>query len=48
MKINKNISYQKIKGFGGFVCSPQFAYNHMSTSEIQTLWGAEVKEDTIL
>lgn len=40
VKIDKNTSYQKIKGFGGFVCSPQFAYNHMSTSEIQTLWGA--------
>lgn len=40
VKIDKNISYQNIKGFGGFVCSPQFAYNHMSTSEIQTLWGA--------
>jgi glucuronoarabinoxylan endo-1,4-beta-xylanase len=39
VKIDKNITYQKITGFGGFVCSPQFAYNHMSTSEIQTLWG---------
>ncbi|KPE52604.1 T9SS type A sorting domain-containing protein [Chryseobacterium indologenes] len=39
VKIDKNITYQKIRGFGGFVCSPQFAYNHMSTSEIQTLWG---------
>jgi len=39
VKIDKNITYQNIKGFGGFVCSPQFAYNHMSTSEIQTLWG---------
>ncbi|WP_042721020.1 T9SS type A sorting domain-containing protein [Flavobacterium sp. B17] len=40
VKINKNITYQKITGFGGFVCSPQFGYNHMTTSEIQTLWGA--------
>ncbi|MCQ4139353.1 T9SS type A sorting domain-containing protein [Chryseobacterium sp. EO14] len=40
VKIDKNTSYQKIKGFGGFVCSPQFAYNHMTTSEIQTLWGS--------
>ncbi|MDR6157716.1 glucuronoarabinoxylan endo-1,4-beta-xylanase [Chryseobacterium sp. SLBN-27] len=39
VKIDKNITYQNIKGFGGFVCSPQFTYNHMSTSEIQTLWG---------
>lgn len=40
VKIDKNITYQNVRGFGGFVCSPQFAYNHMSTSEIQTLWGA--------
>ncbi|WP_288447136.1 T9SS type A sorting domain-containing protein [uncultured Chryseobacterium sp.] len=39
VKIDKNITYQKIRGFGGFVCSPQFAYNHMSTAEIQNLWG---------
>ncbi|MFP7654308.1 hypothetical protein [Chryseobacterium proteolyticum] len=48
VKIDKNIPYQKIKGFGGFVCSPQFAYNHMSTSEIQTLWGLPVKAGIIL
>ena len=23
-------TYQRITGFGGFVCSPQFGYNHMS------------------
>ncbi len=40
VKIDKNISYQKITGFGGFVCSPQFGYNHMTTTEIQKLWGA--------
>jgi len=40
VKIDKNISYQKITGFGGFVCSPTFGYNHMTTLEIQTLWGA--------
>jgi glucuronoarabinoxylan endo-1,4-beta-xylanase len=40
VRINKNATYQKITGFGGFVCSPQFGYNHMTTSEIQTLWGA--------
>ncbi len=40
VKIDKNISYQKITGFGGFVNSPQFTYNHMTTQEIQTLWGA--------
>ncbi|WP_312769166.1 T9SS type A sorting domain-containing protein [Epilithonimonas sp.] len=31
---------QKITGFGGFVCSPQFAYNHMTPAEIQKMWGA--------
>jgi len=31
---------QKITGFGGFVCSPQFAYNHMTSAEIQKMWGA--------
>jgi glucuronoarabinoxylan endo-1,4-beta-xylanase len=40
VKIDKNIAYQKITGFGGFVCSPQFGYNHMTTTEIQKLWGA--------
>ena len=40
VKIDKSITYQKITGFGGFVCSPQFGYNHMTTTEIQKLWGA--------
>nr|WP_288834672.1 thrombospondin type 3 repeat-containing protein [uncultured Flavobacterium sp.] len=40
VRIDKNIAYQKITGFGGFVNSPQFTYNHMTTQEIQTLWGA--------
>jgi glucuronoarabinoxylan endo-1,4-beta-xylanase len=40
VKVNKNIAFQKITGFGGFVNSPQFAYNHMTTSEIQQMWGA--------
>ncbi len=40
VKIDKNIAYQKVTGFGGFVNSPQFGYNHMSTSEIQKVWGA--------
>lgn len=39
VKIDKTISYQNITGFGGFVCSPQFAYNHMTGAEIQKLWG---------
>ena len=33
-------THQRITGFGGFVCSPQFGYNHMSTSEIKKVWGA--------
>ncbi len=40
VKIDKNIVYQKVTGYGGFVCSPQFAYNHMTPTEIQKLWGA--------
>ena len=31
--------HQKITGFGAFVCSPQFQYNHMSTTEINKVWG---------
>ena len=31
--------HQRITGFGGFVCSPQFTYNHMSSSEIEKVWG---------
>lgn len=33
--------YQKVTGFGGFVNSPQFAYGHMSESEIRRLWGPD-------
>jgi len=40
VKINKNVSYQKVTGFGGFVNSPQFGYNHMSEAEIRKMWGA--------
>jgi glucuronoarabinoxylan endo-1,4-beta-xylanase len=40
VKVNKNIAFQKITGFGGFVNSPQFAYNHMTSAEIQQMWGA--------
>ena len=39
VRIDKNTAYQKITGFGGFVNSPQFGYNHMSTAEIQKVWG---------
>jgi len=37
--IDGNTRYQTITGFGGFVCSGQFAYNWMSTAEIQKVWG---------
>lgn len=40
VKINKNTTYQKITGFGGFVNSPQFGYNHMTETEIRKMWGA--------
>ncbi|QGK73843.1 T9SS type A sorting domain-containing protein [Flavobacterium sp. SLB02] len=39
VQIDKNKTYQKITGFGGFVCSPQFGYNYMSTDEIKKMWG---------
>ncbi len=39
IRINKDIKYQKITGYGGFVNSPQFGYNHMSTTEIKKMWG---------
>ena len=32
-------THQRITGFGGFVCSPQFAYNHMSNADIKKVWG---------
>ena len=34
-------THQRITGFGGFVCSPQFQYGHMSTAEIKKVWGPE-------
>ena len=34
-------THQRITGFGGFVCSPQFQYNHMSTADIKKVWGKE-------
>ncbi len=32
-------THQRVTGFGGFVCSPQFQYNHMSNSDIKKVWG---------
>jgi len=39
VRVNSSVSYQKITGFGGFVCSPSFGYNWMTTDNIQKLWG---------
>ena len=41
VRINSDITYQKVTGFGGFVNSPQFGYNHMTTTEIRKLWGKD-------
>ena len=40
VRFDASVTHQKITGFGGFVCSPQFTYNHMSTTEIKKVWGA--------
>ncbi|MDR7211739.1 T9SS type A sorting domain-containing protein [Flavobacterium piscis] len=39
VQIDKNKTYQKVTGFGGFVCSPQFGYDYMSPDEIKKMWG---------
>ncbi len=39
VNIDTQKPHQTITGFGGFVCSPQFTYNHMSTSDIKKVWG---------
>ena len=41
LKVNSSIVHQKITGFGGFVNSPQFGYNHMTEAEIRKLWGKD-------
>ena len=40
LRIDAQTKYQRITGFGGFVCSPQFGYNHMSQTEIKKVWGS--------
>ena len=40
VRFDVSVKHQRITGFGGFVCSPQFTYNHMSTTEIKKVWGA--------
>ena len=37
--VDAQVRHQQITGFGGFVCSPQFTYNHMSTDDIGRIWG---------
>ncbi len=39
LRIDAAEKHQRITGFGAFVCSPSFGYNHMSTTEIQKVWG---------
>ncbi|MBO4850247.1 MAG: hypothetical protein J5529_05010 [Prevotella sp.] len=40
VRLDARVRHQYVTGFGGFVCSPQFTYNHMSTSDIKKVWGA--------
>lgn len=39
VRFDTQSTHQRITGFGGFVCSPQFTYNHMSSTEIEKVWG---------
>ena len=39
LRLDATQRHQHITGFGGFVCSPQFGYNHMSNAEIRKVWG---------
>ncbi|MBR1666923.1 MAG: hypothetical protein IJ693_01445 [Bacteroidaceae bacterium] len=39
LRLDAQTTHQRITGFGGFVCSPQFQYNHMSTADIRKVWG---------
>lgn len=39
VRIDAQVTHQHITGFGGFVCSPQFTYGHMSNTEIAKVWG---------
>lgn len=39
VRFDAQSTHQHITGFGGFVCSPQFGYNHMSETEIKKVWG---------
>ncbi|ASB48764.1 glycoside hydrolase [Alkalitalea saponilacus] len=39
MVIDNSVQHQNITGFGGFVNGPQFQFNHMTTAQVQQLWG---------
>lgn len=39
VRFDTSVKHQRITGFGAFVCSPQFTYNHMSSTEINKVWG---------
>jgi len=39
VRLDATKTHQRITGFGGFVCSPSFQYNHMTTTEIKKVWG---------
>lgn len=39
VRLDAQNTHQRITGFGGFVCSPQFQYNHMSDADIKKVWG---------
>ena len=39
VRLDATVKHQHITGFGGFVCSPQFQYSHMSTADINKVWG---------
>ena len=39
LRIDAQTKHQYVTGFGGFVCSPQFGYGHMSQTEIKKVWG---------
>ena len=41
VRINDQVTHQKITGFGGFVNSPSFGYNYMSETEIRKIWGKD-------
>ncbi|PHQ28123.1 T9SS type A sorting domain-containing protein [Leeuwenhoekiella nanhaiensis] len=41
VQLDASANFQTVTGYGGFVCSPQFAYNHMTPAQIRQLWGAD-------